>query len=145
MAKVSDILIVLLSTVQTPNSTQPASQASLCPTRSCLAHPLEAGGLKNVELRGRRTQSCSMGTKHVLYVLYAYQVFNEMAKGITLILSGTNTRVPEEEELMVINIDLSEQSRARLQLQPTPRCAGSASPDLSGATPDRSPYSRQPL
>ena len=31
---------------------------------------------------------------------------------------------------MVINIDSSEQSRARLQLQPTPRCAGSASPDL---------------
>ena len=30
-------------------------------------------------------------------------------------LSGTNTRV-SEEELMVINIDSSEQSRARLQL-----------------------------
>ena len=44
-------------------------------------------------------------------------------------LSETNTRVPEEE-LMVINIDSSEQSRARLQLQPTPRCAGSASPNL---------------
>ena len=27
-------------------------------------------------------------------------------------LSGTNTRVPEEEELMTINIDPSEQSRA---------------------------------
>ena len=35
-------------------------------------------------------------------------------------VSGANTKVPEEEELMVINIDSSEQSRARLQLQPTP-------------------------
>ena len=46
------------------------------------------------------------------------------------LLSGTNTRVPKEEELMVINIDSSEQSRVRLQLQPTPRCVSSASPDL---------------
>ena len=66
---------------------------------------------------------------------------------------------------MTININSFEQSRARLQLQPTPRCAGSASPDLwvggstspglwvggsispdpSGAAPDRSPYRRQPL
>ena len=54
------------------------------------------------------------------------------------LLSETNTRVPEEE-LMVINIDSSEESRARLQLQPTPRCAGSASPDLEvaiSASPD---------
>ena len=29
-------------------------------------------------------------------------------------LSGTNTRVPEEEELMVINIDSTEESRAHL-------------------------------
>ena len=74
---------------------------------------------------------------------------------------GTNTRVPEEEGLMVINIDSSEQSRARLQLQPTPRCAGSASPDLEdleatisvspdplgagSASPDGDPYRRQPL
>ena len=50
-------------------------------------------------------------------------------------VSGTNTRVPEEEELMVINIDSSEQSRARLQLQLTPRYAGSASPDLWGQAP----------
>ena len=28
------------------------------------------------------------------------------------VVSGTNTRVPEEEELMIINIDSSEQSRA---------------------------------
>ena len=63
MAKVSDILIVLLSAAQTLNSTQPASQASLCPTRSCLARTLEAMRLQNVELRGRRTQSCSMGTE----------------------------------------------------------------------------------
>ena len=35
------------------------------------------------------------------------------------LLSGTNTRVPKEEEIMTINIDSSEQSRARLQLQPT--------------------------
>ena len=38
---------------------------------------------------------------------------------------------------MVINIDSFEQSRARLQLQPTPRCAGSASPDLRGWAPPR--------
>ena len=40
---------------------------------------------------------------------------------------------------MVINIDSIEQSRARLQLQPTPRCAGSASPDpeaMISASPD---------
>ena len=63
---------------------------------------------------------------------------------------------------MVINIDSSEQSRARLQLQPTLRCAGSASPDLwvggsassglwvrgsispdpSGVAPDGSSYHR---
>ena len=55
MARLPDILIVLLSAAQTPNSTQPAGQASLCPTRSCLARPLE--------LRGRMTQSCSMGTE----------------------------------------------------------------------------------
>ena len=51
---------------------------------------------------------------------------------------GTNTRVTKEEELITINIDSFEQSRARLQLQPTPRCKapphlasgmGSASPD----------------
>ena len=35
------------------------------------------------------------------------------------LLSGTNTRVPKEEELMVINIDSSEQSRVQLQLQLT--------------------------
>ena len=34
---------------------------------------------------------------------------------------------------MVINIDSTEQSRARLQLQPTPRCAGSASADPEAA------------
>ena len=34
---------------------------------------------------------------------------------------------------MVINIDSTEQSRARIQLQPTPRCAGSASPDPEAA------------
>ena len=33
-------------------------------------------------------------------------------------MSGTNTRVSEEEELITINIDSSEQSRAQLQLQP---------------------------
>ena len=41
--------------------------------------------------------------------------------------------VPEEDELMVINIDLSEQLRARLQPQPTPKCTGSASPDAEQA------------
>ena len=69
---------------------------------------------------------------------------------------------------MVINIDSSEQSRARLQLQPTPRCAGfalldlwvggPASPDLwvggsilsdpeatGSVSPDGDPYRRQPL
>ena len=45
-------------------------------------------------------------------------------------MSGTNTRVPEEEELMTINIDSSEQSRARLQLQSTPQHASSASSGL---------------
>jgi len=30
------------------------------------------------------------------------------------LLSGTNTRLPEEDELITINIDSSEQSRARL-------------------------------
>ena len=44
--------------------------------------------------------------------------------------SETNTRVPKEEELITINIDTSEQSRARLQLQTTPGCASSASRDL---------------
>ena len=43
---------------------------------------------------------------------------------------GTNIRVPEEEELMIINIDSSKQLRARLQLQPTPRRTSSASPNL---------------
>ena len=38
---------------------------------------------------------------------------------------------------MVINIDSSEQSIARLQLQPTPRCTGSASPDLWVGAPPR--------
>ena len=47
------------------------------------------------------------------------------ARGLLL---GTNTRVPEEEELMTINIDSSEQSRARLQLQPT---LGAQAPLLS--------------
>ena len=49
---------------------------------------------------------------------------------------------------MVINIDSSEQSRARLQLQQTPRCAGSASPDpeaVGSASHDGDPYHRQPL
>ena len=32
------------------------------------------------------------------------------------LLSGTNSRVSEEEELMAINIDSSEWSRARLRL-----------------------------
>ena len=34
------------------------------------------------------------------------------------LLSGTNTRVPKEEELMTINIDSSARSRARLRLSP---------------------------
>ena len=72
-------------------------------------------------------------------------------------LSGTNTSV-SEEELMIINIDSSEQSRARLQLQPTPRCVGSSSPDPEAAgsasldplgagsvSPDGDLYRRQPL
>ena len=46
------------------------------------------------------------------------------------LLLGTNNRVPKEKEPMVININLFEQSRERLQLQPTPRCAISISPDL---------------
>ena len=66
---------------------------------------------------------------------------------------------------MTINIDSFEQSRARLQLQPIPKCVGSASPNLwvggpgspgpwfegsvspdpSGAAPGGSPYRRQPL
>ena len=40
---------------------------------------------------------------------------------------------------MVINIDSSEQSRVRLQLQPIPRCEGSTSPDpeaVGSATPN---------
>ena len=45
------------------------------------------------------------------------------------LLSGTNTRVPEEEELITINIDSSEQSRVRLQLQPNPRYVNSVSPN----------------
>ena len=45
-------------------------------------------------------------------------------------VSRTNTRVSKEKELMTINIDSSKQSRARLNFQPTPRCASSASPDL---------------
>ena len=45
------------------------------------------------------------------------------------LLSGTNTRVPEEEELITININLSEQSRVRLQLHLTSRCANSPLPD----------------
>ena len=46
---------------------------------------------------------------------------------------------------MVININSSEQSGARLQLQPTPRCAGFASPDLYGrAPPHPTPRSRAP-
>ena len=52
---------------------------------------------------------------------------------------GTNTRVSEEEELMVINIDSFEQSRAWLQLQSNPLGAGSASPDPEAtisASPD---------
>ena len=36
------------------------------------------------------------------------------------LLSGTNTRVPKEEELMTINIDSSKKSRARLRLQSPP-------------------------
>ena len=52
------------------------------------------------------------------------------------LLSGTNTRVPKEEELMVINIDSTEQSRARLQFQPTPKCAGSDAEDVGSASPD---------
>ena len=69
---------------------------------------------------------------------------------------------------MVINIDSTEQSRARLQLQLTPRYAGSASfnleaaisaspdpdaaisaspdPEAAGSvSPDGDPYPRQPL
>ena len=37
---------------------------------------------------------------------------------------------------MVINIDSSEQSRARLQLQPTHRCVGSTSHDLWVGAPN---------
>ena len=52
------------------------------------------------------------------------------------LLSRTNTMV-HEEELITINIDSSEQSRARLWLQPTTRRASSTSPDLWGWTPPR--------
>ena len=62
-------------------------------------------------------------------------------------LSGTNTKVPEEE-LITISVDSSEQSRARLQLQPIPRRASFASPDpevVGSVSPDGDPYRRQPL
>ena len=49
------------------------------------------------------------------------------------LLSGPNTRVPKEEELMVINIDSSEQSKSRLWLQSAPRATISASPNLKAA------------
>jgi len=39
-----------------------------------------------------------------------------IADGLWLIVLGTNTRVPEEEELIIINVDSSEWSRARLHL-----------------------------
>ena len=48
------------------------------------------------------------------------------------LLLGTNTRVPKEEELMTINIDSSEQSRVRLQLQPTPSVQTPPRPTLEG-------------
>ena len=73
-------------------------------------------------------------------------------------MSEINTRVPEEDELIVINIDSFERSRARLQLQPTPRCASFASPDPEAAgfdspdslgscsvSSDEDSYRRQPL
>ena len=50
----------------------------------------------------------------------------------THVLSGTNTRVPKEEELMVINIDSTEQSRARLQLQLTPGARALPRPTSGG-------------
>ena len=50
-------------------------------------------------------------------------------------VSRTNTRVPEEEELITINVNSSERSRARLQLLSTPRYASSASPGLRGLAP----------
>ena len=53
------------------------------------------------------------------------------------LLSRTNTRVPEKEELITININSSKQSRALLQLQLTPRCVSSASPGLWGRAPPR--------
>ena len=83
------------------------------------------------------------------------------------LLSRIDSMVPEEEELMTINIDSSEQSRARLQLQPTPcvkasphptlgfalrlaqpDIAGSSSPDpkaVDSVSPDGDPCRRQPL
>ena len=61
------------------------------------------------------------------------------------LLSGTNTRVPKEDGLMVINFNSSEQSRARLQLQLTPMCASSTTPGLWGqAPPHPTPRPRAP-
>ena len=61
------------------------------------------------------------------------------------LLSGTNTRIPKEEELMVINFDSSEHLRARLLFKPTPRCVGYTSPDLWGRAPPRlTPRPRAP-
>ena len=52
---------------------------------------------------------------------------------------------PRREELMAINIDSSKQSRARLQLRPTARHVGSASPDLWRRAPPRpTPRPRAP-
>ena len=58
------------------------------------------------------------------------------------LLSGTNTRVPEEEELITINVDPSERSRARLHLllgsaSVDTKAVGSISPDPRGRAPPR--------
>jgi len=50
-----------------------------------------------------------------------------LARGL---LSGTNTRLPEEEELITINVDSFERSTAQLELLLTPWYASFTSPDL---------------
>ena len=56
------------------------------------------------------------------------------ARGLLL---WTNTRVTEEEELMVINTDSTKQSRVRLQLQPTLGARALPRPTLRPWAPPR--------
>ena len=80
------------------------------------SHNKSVGTVFRLVFSAKRTGPirCFGFSKYIVFTININNVYIQVHN--KSYMSGTNTRVPEEEELMTINIDSSEQSRARLRL-----------------------------